>query len=178
MYGGGPNFWNQRGNFASRGLLRSPDLPPPLLVNFQMMLPLRSTRIRHLRTFFKTHPRMQMPTVVGAQLQNLSAVRQQPFCDADPVAVIARQFQGRESSQDPLRIPWIRKVAQSMRLMGNRNAELSFHLQRCTIKIFRLRIAPCVRSGMTINEQGIVVEAFFNLAVSASANAPRPFPLE
>ena len=51
-----------------------------------------------------------------------------------------------------------------MRLMGKGHAELGFHFQRCTIEILRLGIAPRIGSRMTVDEQGIVVEAFFNLA--------------
>ena len=159
-----PEFRNQRGNFASGSLLRLPYLPPPLFVDFKMMTPLWRTRVRHLRSFFKTHPRVQVPAVFGAQLQNIFAVRQQPFRDAHPVAVIAGQLQRRESLQDAVRIPWIRKVAQAMRLMAESNAEFGFHCQRGTIKILRLGIAPRIGSGMAVDEERIVLETFFDLA--------------
>lgn len=52
-----------------------------------------------------------------------------------------------------------------MRLVGNRNAKLGFHFQRCAIKILGLRIAPRIRSRMAIDKQRIVFETFFDLTL-------------
>lgn len=128
-----------------------------------MIAPLRCTRVGYLRSFLIPNPGMQMPAVGCTQLQNAGAILQQAFRDADPMAVIASQFQRWKSPQDPLRVPGIPEIAGAMRFMGNGYAKRLFHLQSRAVKIFCLGNAPRIRTRMAVDKQRILIETFLNL---------------